>query len=82
MNLKNIWSAIKSWKFFVVVITFLTSIIVGIKLFWKGKITYDQFNKRIKKIEKDNKRLIDESNDYRNKRLRFFQRLKKREPKQ
>lgn len=78
MKLKDIWLKVKGWKIYAIVITFLTSIAVGTKLFLKGKDTYDQFNKQVRDIEKNNERLVTESNNYRDKRVLFYKRSKKR----
>lgn len=80
---KKIWKKISNWKTIVVILTSITGIIFSIKYFFK-KINFfkkDDINDMVEKVKKNNKRLIDESRNYANRRLQFYQKLKKRTSK-
>lgn len=73
-DIKKIYKKIINWKILTVVITFITSLLVSIKLIFKK----DDIDDRVKRAEKTNKRLIDESANYADKRMQFYEKHKKR----
>lgn len=74
MNMKKVFKKILNWKIITAIITFLTGLFVGMKTFLRR----DSFDDRIKHIEENNKRIIDESVNYADKRVHYFKKLKKR----